>query len=363
MKSKISNRWQALAVSSILLITACNKAPTPYVWSLPYNIPPPIEQPDNPMTNESVALGKALFFDTALSADNSMSCSSCHIPEFAFSEPQKVSVGVSGEPLSRNALALVNVAYNASFTWAHNNLESIEKQILIPLFNEHPIEMGVTGNEQTILARLNTTYYRQSVKSAYGDDAITMDRVVKSLANYVRSLVSFQSPFDKYAYEGDDNALSAQQIQGLNLFFSERTECFHCHGGINFTQSSMHSANGFVAQPFHNTGLYNVDGKGSYPDSDMGLYSVTFDVKDMGKFRAPTLRNIALTAPYMHDGSINTLHEVIDFYARGGNHANVANPYRSPFVKRFVLSDEEKEALVAFLESLTDPSFIDKHKN
>ena len=355
-----------LLATLLLVLFACSKAPTPYTWPLPDYVPKPMVPKDNPITKENVLLGKTLFFDTALSGNNTLSCSSCHAPEYAFAEPKTVSIGAAGEALNRNALALVNVAYNATFTWAHNNLESIEKQIMIPLFNEHPIEMGVTGNEQQILARLNTPVYQQLFEQAYGTKAPTMDAVVKALANYVRSLVSFNSAFDDYAYAGNDDALTAQQIEGLNLFFSERTECFHCHGGVNFTQSSKHSFQAFAVQPFHNTGLYNEDGKGSYPASDMGLYSVSHNKKDMGKFRAPTLRNIALTAPYMHDGSIGSLEEVIEFYARGGNKANELNPYRSPFIKGFSLSESEKAALVAFLNSLTDEKFLkthNRHKN
>lgn len=351
-------------VCSLFIIvggSACSKAPTPYAWNLPYDIPAPTVPADNPITVESVKLGETLFFDTALSADNTISCSSCHHPENAFAEPKPVSVGARGDKLNRNALALVNVAYNASFTWAHNNLDSIEKQLLIPLFNEHPVEMGVTGNEGVILTRLEQGDYPALFKAAYGDETPNVNNIVKALASYVRSLVSFNSAFDAYAYGQDDGALTPQQLEGLNLFFSERTECFHCHGGVNFTQSSKHSFQAFGVQPFHNTGLYNEDGAGSYPVSDMGLYSVTFNKQDMGKFRAPTLRNIALTAPYMHDGSIATLSDVIEFYARGGNKAETPNPYRSPFIKGFTLSEEEKAALVAFLQSLTDEEFIEKH--
>ncbi len=344
-----------------MVIGACSKSPTPYSWNLPHNIPPPPVPADNPLTDESVILGEKLFFDKSLSANNTISCSSCHDPEHAFAEPKTVSVGANGDALNRNALALVNVAYNASFTWAHNNLESIEKQLMIPLFNEHPVEMGVTGNEKRILKRFEGSEYRALFEAAYGDDTPNLNNIVKALASYVRSLVSFNSAFDNYAYAQDDEALTPQQLEGLNLFFSERTECFHCHGGLNFTQSSKHSFQPFTAQPFHNTGLYNEDGKGSYPESDMGLYSVTHNKDDMGKFRAPTLRNIALTAPYMHDGSIATLDEVIEFYARGGNVAESPNPYRSPFIKSFAISEDEKAALVAFLQSLTDEEFVKTH--
>lgn len=344
-----------------MVIGACSKSPTPYSWNLPHNIPPPPVPADNPLTEESVILGEKLFFDKGLSASNTISCSSCHDPEHAFAEPKTVSVGANGDALNRNALALVNVAYNASFTWAHNNLESIEKQLMIPLFNEHPVEMGVTGNEKRILKRFEGSEYRALFEAAYGDDTPNLNNIVKALASYVRSLVSFNSAFDNYAYAQDDDALTPQQLEGLNLFFSERTECFHCHGGLNFTQSSKHSFQPFTSQPFHNTGLYNEDGKGSYPESDMGLYSVTHNKDDMGKFRAPTLRNIALTAPYMHDGSIATLDEVIEFYARGGNVAESPNPYRSPFIKSFAITEEEKAALVAFLQSLTDEEFVKTH--
>ena len=344
-----------------MVIGACSKSPTPYSWNLPHNIPPPPVPADNPLTEESIILGEKLFFDKGLSASNTISCNSCHDPEHAFAEPKTVSVGANGDALNRNALALVNVAYNASFTWAHNNLESIEKQLMIPLFNEHPVEMGVTGNEKRILKRFEGSEYRALFEAAYGDDTPNLNNIVKALASYVRSLVSFNSAFDNYAYAQDDDALTPQQLEGLNLFFSERTECFHCHGGLNFTQSSKHSFQPFTAQPFHNTGLYNEDGKGSYPESDMGLYSVTHNKDDMGKFRAPTLRNVALTAPYMHDGSIATLDEVIEFYARGGNVAESPNPYRSSFIKSFAITEEEKAALVAFLQSLTDEEFVKTH--
>lgn len=347
----------------VCLLCACSKPPTPYSWNLPHNVPPPVVPNDNPMTIESVELGKALFFDTALSANQTTACSSCHDPSLAFAEANKVSVGANGDSLNRNALALVNVAYNATFTWAHNGLATIEEQIMIPLFNEHPVEMGVTDNEALILKRLTTPNYQQMFNAAYGNKNPSMNHIVKALASYVRSLTSFNSAFDKYAYGGDDTALTTQQVIGLNLFFSERTECFHCHGGINLTQSTIHAAQPLVLRPFHNTGLYNEDGEGGYPLIDTGLMSVTHNPEHMGKFRAPTLRNIALTAPYMHDGSIASLEEVVDFYARGGNHREIKNRHRSPFIKGFVLTVEERNALVAFLESLTDTEFVEKHKN
>jgi cytochrome c peroxidase len=179
----------------------------------------------------------------------------------------------------------------------------------------------------------------------------------------VRSLTSFNSPFDDYAYRSNDAALSESQLKGMELFFSERLECFHCHGGFNFTQSSQHAFQQLDLRPFHNTGLYNIDGQGAYPETDQGLIEVTRDPRDMGRFRAPTLRNIALTAPYMHDGSLTNLDAVIAFYAAGGAGDGIKSPLKSAFMPGFVLTPEEHQDLKAFLHSLTDESFVNNEIN
>ncbi|MEM6960581.1 MAG: di-heme enzyme, partial [Myxococcota bacterium] len=177
--------------------------------------------------------------------------------------------------------------------------------------------------------------------------------------------ISARSAFDRYN-EGDESALSAEALQGRDLFFSERLECFHCHGGANFSDSFDSAHNAFDAAQFHNNGLYNVDGRGAYPEPNTGVHSITGDQNDMGAFRAPTLRNIALTAPYMHDGSLGSLEAVLDHYAAGGRllteglHVGDGrdNPFKSPFVRGFELTETEKEALIAFLESLTDEALL-----
>jgi cytochrome c peroxidase len=347
-----------LATTAMLATTGCspqNKS-TPYVWNIPAGFPTPSIPADNPMTMEKVALGERLFNDTRLSVNQQQSCASCHIKAFAFAEPKKTSVGTTGEVLKRNSMALVNVAYNGSFTWAHDGLGKVENQILIPLFNETPVEMGVTGNEEEILARLGD--YSDDIKVAFDSTQVNFDHIVKALASYVRSLTSFNSNFDRYAYFNEDEALSASAIRGMDLFFSEKLECFHCHGGFNFTQSSKHAFQKLDLVSFHNTGLYDIDGEGSYANGDQGLADITFNPKHRGKFRAPTLRNIMLTAPFMHDGSVATMSEVIDIYAAGGRGDGVNNPLKSPFVQGFDIRDEEKQDLLNFLESLTDYSFI-----
>lgn len=347
-----------ISVITVLATVACSpqKAATPYKWNIPEGFPAPNVPDDNPMTQEKVALGERLFNDVRLSVNEKQSCASCHLKAFAFAEPKTTSIGSTGDVLNRNAMALVNVAYNGSFTWAHDGLGKVENQILIPLFNEAPVEMGVTGNEEAILAKLDD--YGPEFESVFGSEDINFDHIVKALAAFVRSLTSFNSDFDRYAYFNDDAALTPSAIRGMDLFFSEKLECFHCHGGFNFTQSSKHAMQTLDLVSFHNTGLYDIDGKGSYANGDQGLADITFNPKHRGKFRAPTLRNIMLTAPYMHDGSVATMSELIDIYAAGGRGDGINNPLKSPFVQGFDITDEEKQDLLNFLESLTDYEFV-----
>ena len=321
------------------------------------------------MTVEKVALGKTLFFDKNLSANQQQSCESCHQQKYAFAEPMAISIGSTGEVHRRNAPALVNIAYNKTLTWAHDGITSLERQILLPMFDESPIELGITGHEDEVIERFKSEAYQQAFNAAFPKEPISFELIVKALASYVRSLISLNSPFDKYAYLGDDNAISAAAIRGMNLFFSERLECHHCHGGFNFTQSTTHEQQLIDRRPFHNTGLYNVEVKPKqygYPATDIGLAEVSTLAKDNGRFRAPTLRNISHSAPYMHDGSVATLAEVIDIYAAGGRNIESGplkgdgrtNSMKSQFIKGFVLTEEEKKDLLAFLESLTDMNFL-----
>ena len=353
-----------------ILIVACGGPGTPYEWNLPYGFPEPIVPEDNPMTNEKVALGRQLFFDTRLSGNGKQSCASCHQANNAFTETRARTVGSTGETHTRNTMALVNVAYNSTLTWAHPELTRIEQQLLIPMFGDAPVELGISGNEERVLDRFRQDEsYRHLFDEAFsgGADAINFDNIVKALASYVRSLVSVNSRFDRYAYGTDDSALSEPELRGLNLFLSERLECHHCHGGFNFTQSTTHEDTSFLERPFHNTGLYNVNGEGAYPDRDRGVMDVTGDNADMGRFRAPTLRNIALTAPYMHDGSLATLDDVVNFYSTGGRVIPTgvdagdgrSSPLKNVFVKGFELDEQERADLIAFLGSLTDERFLE----
>jgi cytochrome c peroxidase len=239
---------------------------------------------------------------------------------------------------------------------------------MVPLFGEEPVEMGMSGRDAQIVELIQADdYYRDAFSNAFPGDAdpYSLVNVLRALASFVRSIVSFDSAYDRFLL-GDSSAMSKSALRGMSLFFSERLECFHCHGGYQFTDSNTHANAVVESVGFHNNGLYNVGGTGAYPTENTGLYAITGERRDMGRFKAPTLRNIAVTAPYMHDGSIATLDEVVSHYAAGGrsisdgNYAGDGsrNPFKSMFIKGFTLSEEERADLLAFLDSLTDRSVL-----
>lgn len=369
-------RWLNLIILTVLsfclalgLSAAFSKsdAASTYDWQLPAWTPPPIVPADNPMSATKVELGRHLFYEKRLSVTGEFSCATCHDQSRAFSEKKSVSIGVTGEAHPRNAMSLANVAYNSVLTWANPLMSDLETQLLVPLFGEHPVEMGMAGRETELIALLKSDpNYQKRFAEAFGNQDISINTLAKAIAAFERSLVSFNSPYDQYRYGGNDRAISEAAKRGEALFESERLECFHCHGGINFSDSVKHSRLAFQEIAFHNTGLYNIDGKGAYPPNNPGIKEITLKPSDMGRFKAPTLRNIALTAPYMHDGSIPTLEKAIEHYEAGGRTIHAGqwagvgsqNPLKSSFVKGFKLSDREKQDLLAFLRSLTDESFI-----
>ncbi len=337
-------------------------------FPLPSGFPPMRVPEENPLTPERIELGRHLFYDARLSANGTQSCGSCHIQALAFSDGKTLPTGSTGEVLLRNSPSLANAGYNATLTWANPALTTIEQQALVPIFAEFPVELGATGHEEEILARLQEDdAYRRLFSQAFASDEnpITWRNAVLATSAFVRSLVSGDSAYDRYI-TGDTHTLSEEARRGMESFFSERFECHHCHSGFNFSTSTVHANSTFPAANFQNNGLYNVDGAGAYPMGNRGLYEVTAKPGDMGRFRAPSLRNVELTAPYMHDGSIATLEEVIQHYADGGRMIESgpnagdgrASPYKSPLVPGFNVSAQEKADLVAFLKSLTDDSFI-----
>jgi cytochrome c peroxidase len=360
-------------------VHAADASPQPaYEWHLPPGFPRPLVPADNPMSSAKLELGRRLFYETRLSSTGQYACASCHRPDIAFTDGRSRAIGATGERLKRGAMSLTNVAYNPAFTWGDAGVNSLEAQMRVPLFNEHPVEMGLKGNERIAIEGLSgDADYRDLFTAAFPVDAvaISMDHVIKAIATFERTLISGRSSFDRYVFDDDRAALSASAKRGMGLFFSKRIGCAQCHFGLNFSGPLTYGGHEHERAIYANTGLYDLDGRGSYPPSDRGLMDVTRQAADMGKFRVPTLRNVSLTAPYMHDGSLLSLDDVLDHYARGGRrcgradcagatHAAVRRKSRhDKRVRPFALSKAERADLIAFLDSLTDREFVEDPNN
>lgn len=323
----------------ILVLVGCSDTvipDQPLLLEIPAGFPAVPVPADNPLSTQKIALGRRLFYDTILSLDNSIACASCHKQEHAFADITPTSIGVHGEIGVRNSPAIANAGY-AKILFFDGRANSLDEQILGALTN--PAEMYAT--EDMITARLqNHAAYPALFRSAFGESVRPTARTaVQAIASFVRTILSGNSPYDRFT-RGDSAALSATQRRGLTLFFSDRTHCSTCHAGFNFSD-----------EKFHSTGLYS-----HY--YDVGRFNITQAEKDRGTFRTPTLRNIALTAPYMHDGETFTLQDVLHHYNSGGK----------PFVNKdsliipLNLTDGEIVDIIAFLQSLTDEKLITNPK-
>ena len=302
---------------------------------------PPILPVDNPQTVEGVALGEKLFFDTRLSDDGTVSCASCHLSQNAFTDNQQFSEGIAGRIGIRNSMPLFNLAWNYDerFFW-DGAANSLEDQAFEPVTN--PDEMGNTW-DAVITVLLQDAEYPQLFRDAFGEVGIDSVKVVKAIAQFERTLISANSRFDRFLL--GELSLTEQEMNGLNVFLMEsKGDCFHCHGSPN---NPLWTDNNF-----HNNGLDAVV-------SDLGLGAVTGDPSDNGKFRSPSLRNLAYTAPYMHDGRFTTLDEVIDHYSEGLQNSPTIDPLMKKVLQGGAqLSQKDKDDLKAFLLSLSDESFI-----
>jgi cytochrome c peroxidase len=329
----------ALIACEALAGPAARTAPPPataaaaYDWHLPRGFPTPAVPADNPMSEAKVALGRRLFFEPRLSITGRYSCASCHDPARAFSDARPVAIGATGEALPHNAMALVNVAYNLSFGWARPQVRSLEAQMLEPMLNEHPVELGMKGREAAVSAELAADdAYRRDFAAAFPAEAapVSFANLVKAIAAFERTLISGGSPFDRYVYGGEHEALDGQAKRGMALFFSPRAGCAGCHSGFNFSGNWRDAQGSTGRASFANNGT------------------------SAGLMRVPTLRNVALTAPYMHDGRFATLAAVLEHYsaigARAGGHDRRL-PQRA-------FTAAERADLVSFLASLTDESFV-----
>lgn len=329
--------WWGIAL--ILMVSGCDKKSPepdnygnePFVLAYPPGFPAVPVPDDNQLTYDRVQLGKRLFFDKQLSIDYSVSCATCHDPARSFTDENPISIGVAGAVGLRNSPSLANVGYQQAL-FAEGGVPSLELQALAPIIEPH--EMNIGFNE--LVERLNTDEsYAEQFQRAYGSPADT-EFIVKALASFQRTLISGQSRYDQYFYQGMEFALNASEIRGMDLFFSDEVACSSCHGGFLFTN-----------QEFENVGLYT-----DYEDE--GVARLTSDPADIGRFKVPSLRNVAVTAPYMHNGSLATLEEVVDHFNSGG----AGHPNQSEWVKPLGLSEQDRADLVNFMHALTDESFL-----
>jgi cytochrome c peroxidase len=304
---------------------------------IPVGLPPIPYPADNPPTLETITLGRKLYYDKGLSSDGSVSCSFCHNPKFGFSDNQKTSIGIGGKRGGRNAPTVWNTAYTVPQFW-DGRAPNLEEQAGGPMQN--PIEMAHTP--EGIEKRLDeNSIYKEMFEKAYGPGPITFAKVRYAIAAFERTVLTGNSAFDKYQYLGNKKAMSQSAVRGLALFKDpKKGNCAVCH-----TIEEKYAL--FTDNKFHNLGV-GVDKRGQL--TDLGRYDVTRNEADRGAFKTPTLRNIAQTPPYMHDGSLRTLSEVVDFYVGGGN----SNPYRDKEIRSLdFLTAQERLDLVAFMEALT----------
>jgi cytochrome c peroxidase len=333
---------------------------------------PPIPVPeDNPITEAKAELGEQLFKEKRFSADGSIACASCHKPELAFTDGRVIAEGIKGRIGTRHTPTVVNAVYYKTQFW-DGRRQSLEKQALDPLVN--PVEHGFSSHQSVLKVVRNDADYREQFQEVFGVATadITMDHVTMAIATFERTLVSGNSPFDRFRYGGEEDAISESAKRGLKVFRNQG-RCVDCH---TIEQNSAT----FTDNEFHNLGVgydriredifalvenfRKMREKGDEADideailtdkkiSELGRFAVTLSTQDVGRFKTPTLRNVAVTAPYMHDGSEETLMEVVEFYDKGGNE----NPLLDGGIKELDLTEQEKKDLVAFMKTLTSPRF------
>ncbi len=296
---------------------------------IPFGFPEIIVPEDNPLSEAKIELGKKLFFEKLLSRDSSISCATCHNPKYAFTDGLEKAKGIKDREVSRNTPTLTNIAYNTSFLRDGVN-PSLEAQVIVPIHEKNEFDFHILLAAERLKKKKE---YVDLSLAAFGE--IPNPKVISNaIASFERTLISGNSRYDQFTFQKDSSALSINELRGMHLF--NKHNCVSCHSGFNFT-------NGEVV----NNGLYQ-----HY--EDIGKMRVTLDSNDKGAFKVPTLRNVALTAPYMHDGSLKSLEAVVDHYIKGG----FDNPNKDNRIKELSLSENDKQDLVAFLKCLTDSSFI-----
>ncbi len=316
--------WKAVAT---LISTACLAVGAGDKFHEPLGLPQ-IEWPkDNKYSLAKAELGKYLYFDRRLSADGTVSCATCHDPKYAYTDGAPVSTGIKGQKGGRSAPTVINRAFSLAQFW-DGRAATLEDQAKGPIAN--PIEMGNT-HDAVVTSIQKIPGYKPLFAKAFGSEEVNLDRIAMAIATFERTILSGNAPYDRYK-KGDKKAMSPGQVRGMSVFF-EKAKCDRCHENSNFTLNA-----------YANLGVGS-----DKPDPDVGRYAITKDPRDWGVFKVPTLREIEHTAPYMHDGSLQTLEEVVDFYDKGG----IPNKNLDSNMRKLNLSDQEKKDLVAFLKALS----------
>lgn len=329
---------------SIKSLTDIGYSPIEFQPEIPSNFPILEVPEDNPLTVDGIKLGQHLFFDPILSADSTMSCASCHFPEAGFTDQLAVSTGIDGIAGKRSSMSLVNIGYAYTGLFWDGSAQTLEEQALLPV--EDPIELH--NSWMNLIPKLaSSPLYQELFRKAFGIETtaeITKELAAKAIAQFERVIISGDSKFDEE--ERGEYFYSEEENEGFVMFFDEDpdildAECFHCHSAPLLTDNS-----------FRNNGLDEVSDLSDF--TDLGRGAINGNPLDNGKFRVPTLRNITLTAPYMHDGRFETLEEVLDHYSIGGHFS----PNRDPEMVKLDLTDDQKQNLITFLHTLTDTSYL-----
>jgi len=321
---------------------------------------------DNPWSSEKSILGRYLFHDFRLSVNESRSCGICHEPAKAFTDGFVVSVGAFDDSVNRNALSLINVGYRENLTWQDPTQNTLEHQMYTPLSGDNPVEMGMT--EALFVERFEAIdLYPPLFEDAFAreSDPLSLANAIKAIAVFERTIVGGDSPYDRWL-TGEVDALDESAQRGKELFFSEALHCNRCHGGLFLDATVSEWGEQTSRHGYFNTGVYNLDGEGAYPEEFPGLITQTGQAQDMGVFRVPSLRGVTHSGPWLHDGSALFLQDVLDAYARGGRLIEsgervgdgASNPYKSELVTGFEMSEQERADLLAFLGALTDESVL-----
>lgn len=330
-RQRMGNSPLIVAVALSSLLVSCRDSDDQFLFSeAPRGFPLMVIPLDNALTEERIALGRKLFYDPILSRDSTVSCGSCHRQEFAFALDKPVAMGVDGRSGFRNVPTLGNIGWHP-YLMREGGVPTLEQQVAVPVQEMHEFAFSFPG----IVARLAADpEYVELCRKAYGRDPDAFC-VSRALAAFQRIMITGDSDWDRYFLQGRPGVMSKEALRGWRIF--KDLGCGSCHSGFDFTDYG-----------FHNIGLY-----ANYPDP--GRFLLTGDTADMGKFKTPSLRNILHTSPYMHDGSLATIDEVIDHFARGGHD----HPNRSQWIEPFQIGPSDRAALKAFLASLSDPTFME----